>query len=59
MSPARKSAEVSHVESILEYACNSKKIDREAVMKLCTHVKADPQEQEVESALLNLITNTR
>lgn len=49
VSPTHTTAEleVSHVESILEYACDSKEIDNEAVINLCALVKADPQEQEV------------
>jgi len=49
MSPLSKTSEVevSHVESILEDVCSTKEIDREAVLKLCRHVDAEPQEEQV------------
>ena len=43
----RGSDEASHVKSILESVCQSEEIGREAINKLCRHVKADPQEEQV------------
>ena len=49
-SPMSKNAdlEVSHVESILEDVCSSKEINKEAVLRLCGHVNAEPQEEQVK-----------
>ena len=44
------SDEAAHVRSILEGVCHTHDIGREAVGKLCSHVQADPQEQQVQSA---------
>ena len=43
----RGTDEASHVKSILESVCQSEEIGREAINKLCQHVKADPQEEQV------------
>ena len=43
----RGSDEASHVKSILESVCQSEEIGRGAINKLCRHVKADPQEEQV------------
>ena len=49
MSPiaTRGGEEASHVVTILESVLHSKLIDKDAISKLCAHVKADPQEKEV------------
>lgn len=47
MSPVRRGEEASHVTAILESVIHSKQVDRDSIAKLCTHVKADPQEKEV------------
>ena len=44
------SDEAAHVRSILEGVCHTHDIGREAVGKLCSHVQADPQEQQVQSS---------
>ena len=51
MSPLRSSDEASHVKSILESVCHTEEIGREAIGRLCSHVKADPQEEQVGSAV--------
>lgn len=49
MSPAHGSGdEAAHVRSILEGVCHTQDIGRDAVRKLCSHVQADPQEEQVE-----------
>ena len=63
-SPMRGSDEASHVKSILESVCQSEKIGREAINKLCRHVKADPQEEQVggdmqELTLVSLAPNAK
>ena len=47
LSSTHGSEEASHVGSILVSVCNSKEIGSDAIAKLCDHVKADPQEQQV------------
>lgn len=47
MSPAHGTDEASHFGSILESVCDTKHINSAAITKLCEHVKADPQEQQV------------
>ncbi len=47
MSPTCSHDEVAHVESLLESVINTREIDEAAVAKLCAHLKADSQEQEV------------
>ena len=51
-SPIRGGEEASHVKAILENVCHTQEIGREAIAKLCTHVKADPEEQQVRMWLL-------
>ena len=51
----RGSDEASHVKSILESVCQSEEIGREAINKLCRHVKADPQEEQVGGIMQELI----
>lgn len=51
----RGTDEASHVKSILESVCQSEKIGREAINKLCQHVKADPQEEQVGGIMQDLI----
>lgn len=49
MSPAHGSGdEAAHVRSILEGVCHTQDIGRDAVRKLCSHVQADPQEEQVQ-----------
>lgn len=45
--------EVSHAKSVLESVCGTDEIDSDAIVKLCSHVKADSQEQQVLSNFLN------
>ncbi len=54
VSPMNKNPdlEVSHAESVLEEVCNTDKFDKEAVLKLCRHVQAEPQEQQVKKYTL-------
>lgn len=47
LSPTHGNDEASHVGSILESVCNTKEVSSTAIAKLCEHVKADPQEQQV------------
>lgn len=47
LSPTHGNDEASHVGSILESVCSTKEISNAAIAKLCEHVKADPQEQQV------------
>ena len=47
MSPTCSHDEVTHVESLLESVINTRDIDEAAIAKLCAHLKADSQEQEV------------
>lgn len=39
--------EVSHAKSVLESVCGTDEIGSDAIVKLCSHVKADSQEQQV------------
>lgn len=54
LSPTHGNEEASQIGSILESVCNAKDVSSAAIAKLCDHVKADPQEQQV--ALNVLIT---
>ena len=47
LSPMRGSDEGSNFKAILESVCDTDKIDKEAISRLCKHVKADPQEESV------------
>ena len=48
MSPKRVSGdEAAHAHSVVEAVCQSQEIGPEAVEKLCSHVQADQQEQQV------------
>ena len=53
------SDEAAHVRSILEGVCHTHDIGREAVGKLCSHVQADPQEEQVQSAHIIMCTFCR
>lgn len=55
LSPTHGNEEASQIGSILESVCNAKDVSSAAIAKLCDHVKADPQEQQV--ALNVLITH--
>lgn len=48
MSPGYGGDEAAHVKAILEGVFHTQEVGQEAVAKLCNHVKADPQEQQVE-----------
>ena len=41
------SEETSQIGAILESVCNTKDVTSATIAKLCEHVKADPQEQQV------------
>ena len=46
MSPSKGHEEVSHVVGILESVCG-REVNKEAIAKLCTHLEADQQEEQV------------
>ena len=48
-SPRRSHAgdELTHAKAVLESVCSTNEIGHDAITKLCSHVKADPQEQQV------------
>lgn len=49
MSPVRGGGdEAAHVLSVLEGVCHTQDIGKDAVRKLCSHVQADPQEEQVQ-----------
>lgn len=48
MSPGHGGDEAAHVKATLEGVFHTQEVGQEAVAKLCSHVKADPQEQQVE-----------
>ena len=48
MSPGHGGDEAAHVKAILEGVFHTQEVGQEAVTKLCSHVKADPQEQQVD-----------
>ena len=48
MSPTHFSGdEAVHVRSILEGVCHTSDIGKDAIRKLCSHVQADQQEEQV------------
>ena len=48
MSPVRVGGdEAAHVRSIVKGVCHTQDIGKDAVGKLCSHVEADPQEEQV------------
>ena len=48
MSPVRVGGdEAAHVRSIVAGVCHTQEIGKDAVGKLCSHVEADPQEEQV------------
>ena len=48
MSPVRVGGdEAAHVRSIVKGVCRTQDIGKDAVGKLCSHVEADPQEEQV------------
>lgn len=49
MSPNKSHEEVSHVVGVLESVISGREVNREAIAKLCTHLEADQQEEQVES----------
>ncbi len=51
LSPSNDGDDAFHVGSILESVCNSKEISSVGIAKLCEHVKADSQEQQVWSII--------
>lgn len=52
LSPTHAHDEASHVGIILESVCNTKEISSTAIARLCDHVKADPQEQQVSKQVV-------
>lgn len=46
-SQGQSGDEVSHAKSVLESVCGTDEIGSDAIIKLCSHVKADSQEQQV------------
>jgi Ca2+-binding EF-hand superfamily protein/chromosome segregation ATPase len=54
MSPVRVGGdEAAHVRSIVAGVCHTQEIGKDAVGKLCSHVEADPQEEQELLALLD------
>lgn len=47
LSPSKGGDETSIFKAILESVCHTDKIGKEAIVQLCNHVKADPQEESV------------
>ena len=63
VSPARHATgssgdEASHVKAILQSVCHSQEIGREAIARLCSHVKADPQEEQVSQRYMYILTSS-
>ena len=52
LSPTHGHDEASNVGAILESVCNTKEVSSKAIAKLCDHVKADQQEQQVATRQL-------
>ena len=48
VSPIPSHDDKTHIKSILETVCQTKDVGKEAISKLCSHVKADAQEEKVK-----------